>query len=438
MQLIVTHPNADFDAVASQFAASKLWPDATVVRSKRLGRPVHQFFALHKDLFRTREFTDIDPDAVDDVILVDARGRSRLIEHEVLWARRAATPESVRLRIIDHHPASDDDLVGDHEWIEPTGAAVTLLLEQMQCRGIEPTPKEATLFLLGIYADTGSLLFPSTTARDARSAAWLIECGAELPVVGRYLHRAWSTDQRALLIDILSQIETFEVAGLDIGLVAIEPKGTIDGMAEVVGQALAIDGYAALFAAIRLKGSKVQLVARSRSAAVEVGAVARALGGGGHPAAAAAMLRDTTTDAVILAVKRALCADPPHPRQVKDLMTSPVQTVAPDLPLRDLETLLCHAPFKGMPVVREGEVVGMISRRDIEKARRDERMALTVASCMAHHLITATPDDAIEAALAKMTDHDVGRLPVLRGGKLVGILSRTDALRALYGDPPNP
>jgi tRNA nucleotidyltransferase (CCA-adding enzyme) len=76
----------------------------------------------------------------------------------------------------------------------------------------------------------------------------------------------------------------------------------------------------------------------------------------------------------------------------------------------------------------------MISRRDVEKAERDGRAHLTVASCMAHTVCSTTEDTLLEDALAEMERADVGRLPVMRGDRLVGIVSRTDLLAFLYGE----
>ncbi|MCA9659578.1 MAG: CBS domain-containing protein, partial [Myxococcales bacterium] len=91
------------------------------------------------------------------------------------------------------------------------------------------------------------------------------------------------------------------------------------------------------------------------------------------------------------------------------------------------------AGVRGAAVLRDGALRGVITVRDLARARRRGDHELPVASCMSHHLHTTTPDAALEQALAVMTAHDVGHLPVLdAGGALVGLLTRDDLLRALY------
>src|SRR5690606_33281175 len=87
----------------------------------------------------------------------------------------------------------------------------------------------------------------------------------------------------------------------------------------------------------------------------------------------------------------------------------------------------------GVPAVEGGELVGLVSRRDIEKAEGAGRLHLPVSSCMAHHLRTTTSHASLESAFREMQRHDIGRLPVLENGKLVGILTRSDLRGVLYG-----
>ena len=71
--------------------------------------------------------------------------------------------------------------------MEPVGATVTLLVERLQASGLTLAPEEATLLLLGIYEDTGSLTYDTTTGRDAATGAGSPprETNAIIPRIGQ-------------------------------------------------------------------------------------------------------------------------------------------------------------------------------------------------------------------------------------------------------------
>ena len=132
-------------------------------------------------------------------------------------------------------------------------------------------------------------------------------------------------------------------------------------------------------------------------------------------------------------IEEALRSDPPAPQRVADLMSQPVRTLAADLSLGLARSELERWGTTGAPILKQRRLVGVISRRDIDKALKAGRGELPVSSCMAQAIKTATPDEPLSVALDRMVQSDVGRLPVLDGDRLVGIVTRSDILRALYG-----
>lgn len=117
-------------------------------------------------------------------------------------------------------------------------------------------------------------------------------------------------------------------------------------------------------------------------------------------------------------------------------MSSPVHTVTPDTSLRELANQLSTWGHTGACVVRDGSVVSVISRTDLSRAQLRGQLHLKVRSAMSQRLVTTPADASLERMLELLERHDIGRLPVMEDGRLLGIVTRSDVRRALYGHAP--
>jgi CBS domain-containing protein len=153
----------------------------------------------------------------------------------------------------------------------------------------------------------------------------------------------------------------------------------------------------------------------------------------------------------------------PRSQPVASVMTTDVLTFSPDDTVEAAMTSMVERGIDGAPVVDEdGKVVGMLTTGDLivqesqvhvptvislfgaylelpsahRKFDQDLRKALggRVAEVMHDEPHTVTADDTLETAATVMHDHDVSRLPVVRDGRLVGIIARNDILRAIITD----
>lgn len=138
---------------------------------------------------------------------------------------------------------------------------------------------------------------------------------------------------------------------------------------------------------------------------------------------------------------------------VRELMTAEVLTVSPETPLKDVAAILAEHGISGLPVCdAEGRVLGVVSEGDIlfkEQGQRErhggalawlvdgsrykdasKELARTAGEAMTSPAITITPDRPASAAARIMLDHGVNRLPVVREGTLLGIVTRADLVRA--------
>ena len=428
MKLVTSHATTDFDGFASCVAVQKLDPEVRIGLSGGFARDISDFLSLHRDRFPYEDTKDLQLDQVRTLILVDVRRRSRL-QHVASVLDPAAQAKIV---VWDHHPASSDDIRGDEEIVQPVGAVTSLLVEEMIARQIELDPIEATLFALGIHADTGSLSYARTSSRDAAALAWLLGQGARPALVEHFARPPLLPEDRAILINVLSCLEDHMLWGLPIGIAGIQLDEAPPNLGRIVTEALRLTGRPALFCLFRLKRGKCHIIGRSQHEAVPAGSVLEALDGGGHPGAGSAILRDTTLEDAVSVLGDALAARCERPQTVRELMSSPVRTVESTMKLSTLASSLREWRHTGVPVVKDGRLAGVVSFTNVETARREGRLELPVASHMSHVVHTIEPDAPLDSALEKMTELNIGRLPVVDQGRVVGIITRQDVRAFLY------
>lgn len=432
MDLIVSHDHADFDALASQIAAQKLYPNAQIAMPRSVGREVHPYLAMHRDRFRLTEAADVRWNEVRRLIFVDIRARSRVRHLEPYLSPLLDGDAKPKIHIFDHHASREDDLHGELEVVEPVGSTVSLLIERLRVSPTALDVIEATLCALGIHTDTGSLTFANSTSRDARALSWLMDEGAQLSVLNRYLHAPFSLGQRRAITQVMQTAVEYAFGGLRIGVAKVDLEEKLNGLDEVTSRALDTLGYHALFGVFNYSKGRTAVIARGRTDHLNLAELLKPLGGGGHGGAASAMVHDQDPDWVEAQILGSLRANPPKACAARDLMSSPVHTVSVDLPLSEVARRLLEWRHTGVCVMQQGQLKGVLSHRDLEKAIKHNRLHLPAASHMSQAPVTCEPDTPLESALSLMEKRNVGRLPVLRAGRLVGILTRSDLLGALY------
>jgi CBS domain-containing protein len=111
----------------------------------------------------------------------------------------------------------------------------------------------------------------------------------------------------------------------------------------------------------------------------------------------------------------------------KEIMTRDIITVAPDLTVRKLAMTLVKNQISGAPVTgKNGKIVGIVSEADIVAKKGKD-----VKAIMSKKVISVAEDTPVEEIAQLMTKHKIKRLPVMNGGKVVGIVSRADIVNAI-------
>jgi tRNA nucleotidyltransferase (CCA-adding enzyme) len=174
---------------------------------------------------------------------------------------------------------------------------------------------------------------------------------------------------------------------------------------------------------------QIQLIARSSSRAIDVGQIARVFGGGGHSSAAAALIQDVGLEEVLGQLDAALEEHVQPPVTVKEIMSFGVHTLHPDMSLSRADTLVRRYGHEGFPVVEGGQLLGVLTRREIDRALHHGLGDSTVRAYMHTGDMAVSPSDSVATVQQIMTDHGVGQVPVVQEGRVLGIVTRTDLIK---------
>jgi CBS domain-containing protein len=117
-------------------------------------------------------------------------------------------------------------------------------------------------------------------------------------------------------------------------------------------------------------------------------------------------------------------------------MTTDVIIASPTDTIQKIYTMIMESGFSAFPVVKKKRIIGLISRRDLIRTRRVQSVIAhhaqtTIEEIMSKDVITISPDEPIGSAAELLVKHDVSRLPVTDGDRIVGIIDRHDVLRGL-------
>jgi len=177
---------------------------------------------------------------------------------------------------------------------------------------------------------------------------------------------------------------------------------------------------------------QIQLIARSTNDAIDVGKIASGLGGGGHKRASAALIRDMDLKEAEARLLELLEQSVQPAVTVRQIMSFGVRTLSPATTVDEAGALMERYGHEGFPVLDRGQVVGIITQREVGRARRLGLGNAAISMYMTKGRIEVRPDDSIETLQQVMADQGVGQVPVVSDqGEVLGIVTRTDLIRLL-------
>jgi tRNA nucleotidyltransferase (CCA-adding enzyme) len=426
MIAVTTHSNTDFDALASMVAASFLYPGSERVLPSHVNPRVREFLAVHWDLLRIRSRREIDLSGLQRLIVTDTSSWERLDSMQDV-----SGIQGLNITIWDHH-MSPGTINASEVYREEVGASVTLLLEEMKSRDSAFSPVHATLFLLGIYDDTGALTFPCTTSRDAHMAGFMLENGADLNVVSAYLDSSLDDRHIDLFSKMLSSSETFTRGSLRLGICVQDGDKGLNMLPAVVNKFKDIKGLDAALGIFPMSSKKTVVIGRNNARDFDLGAVMRELGGGGHPGAGSAIIQAGVKE-VRERVMGLITNMELKEKAVARAMSPVTEFLLPANSMREAREIMDRTDSQVVLVVDENKkLLGSVSAVQFAKIRDERQWDKPVTSMMRGQVVSVSPDQSLREALHLMSRSEAGFLPVVKKGILMGRITRATIILDMY------
>lgn len=438
MDLILTHEQTDLDGLASMLGAHLLRPEAIALLPRLINRNGKAFLRRYANELPFSDYQALPHESIKSVFLVDTQSLVTL----------RGMNEQTKVTVLDHHPRKVQIHPAWQVELHLTGACTTILVEKLRELAIPLSPIEATLMLLGIYEDTGSLTYSCTTARDAHAVAFLLEQGADLNIASIYLNPPLSNAQQQLYDRLLKDLVQLDIEGYNILVakaIANDLNDEISTVAHKMREFLTPDGLVLLVSTRQ----GIRLVARSTTDNVDMAKLAIHFGGGGHKRASSALIREegrsnaNITDAMLSEVTRRVIETIPQivtpSIKVSQMMSKNPLTLSPEISAIDAAELMKRYGFEGYPVVDNKQLVGLLTRRNVDRAIA-HKLNKTAGDLMTAGSISVYPDDPISKLKDRMATSGWGQVPVLDpdSNEIIGIVTRTDLISTLNHDEELP
>lgn len=430
--IITTHMNADFDALAAMIAASRLYPGATLVFPGSQERNLRNFYiqsAMY--MFNFRNVKEIDLSTVSTLVVVDTRQKSRVNHVAPVFEN-----EGLIVHAYDHHPDTPDDVEYSEGIVNNWGSTATILCHELKRKGITVENREADIIALGIYEDTGSFTFNSTTVHDYMAAAWLLEQGMDVTFVSDLITRDLSADQVALLNTMLEAAQTHDIRNTAVVVTEVSTEEYVNDFALLAHKMLDMEHINVLFALARM-GDRIQLVARSRSPEVDVSQICASFGGGGHASAASASIKDRTPSQVKDELFALLLSHIAPQERVRQLMSHPPILIESDKTITEASEIMTRFGLKAAPVVQAEtrECQGILEHQIADRAVAHGLGHLPATDYLTRSNATVAPESDLYNVMEIVLGQGQRLVPVIENGLVIGVLTRTDLINILIEEP---
>jgi tRNA nucleotidyltransferase (CCA-adding enzyme) len=425
MKVIFGHTNMDLDCFGSIALIKYFYPDYQVVQSHLIHPAARNLYNLYRNRFRFINAKDLSTETVEKISIVDTRSSNRVKEYF-----QHLEGFSGDIEVFDHHLSDFDDIEGATIHIGNYGANTTFIGLDLLRQAIPIAPEDATIALTGIYADTGSFQHDNVTSEDLDVASYMLKNGASIKLAKKFLETLSDRQQINLFRDVMNRLTHKNINGNSLILSYYELQEQVGGLAEVIEKVFEVEKAEAIFCVFYFTENNDSLIiARSNKDSINLDKILNAFGGGGHAKAASALIKNQSGMKAFANLEEHLKNELQPAVKAEEIMKKNVIVVKDTMTLIEASMLLEENNHTGAPVLSQrGELLGMLTLRDIMKGRRNNQMQSSVKGYMSNKVITATKDVTFREIEELLFKNNIGHLPIVQGKSLLGIITRTDYL----------
>lgn len=431
--IITTHKNADFDGFAACVAASLIYDDSVIVLEGEPQQNLKEFLNIYdiqyekENNFKKEYQEEIKNHNFEKVVIVDTADIDRIPVFI-----KSLIEQGIEVDIYDHHPELKEQNIKGNNYSKEVGSATTLVVQKLLENHVVLPDTYETLFLIAIHEDTGNFVYSTTTPLEHQISAELLKGGARIEEVEEFVSLEMTKEQKDLFDKLYNNVQelTLEEVTIHITYSGIDKFiGGLNVITHKLFEALTPD---VLFVVVKM-GKSIYIVARSRVEVIDLNKILSLFGGGGHKKAGSAKTKGLRIQDVINKIKKELRSSFVPVLKAKHIMSSPVRTILSFETVERAHELMFQTGHSGLPVISDNKLVGIVTKKDIEKAMKHGLKNAPVKAIMSTNLKVVDVETSLTQVRRIMAEADIGRIPVLKDGILVGIITRTDLLRATNG-----
>lgn len=425
--VILTHAGADLDAISSQFACSKLYPNSFIINPGSLDINAQKIVSIFGEVLKLTKVREIPYSIKKNIgrfIIVDTNDFERIGEGKNLIEQNP----NAEIVVFDHHQG-DSNIPRAKIVYKKLGANTTLIVDLLKKKKVFLSPFEATLIAFGIFEDTGSFSFPSTTQDDFESMSYLFSFGVDMKIIHHYLSPFLGEEQISLLRMLLEHYEEYKIKGSRVVIACGESENYIPGLSLIAHKLIELVDADIVFVIFKIK-KDIYIIGRSTSPDFNLAPIMSQFGGGGHPTASSSLIRNKSIEYIKEQIINSISLGYFPVLKASHIMSSPVKTVHSSTTVREALTIMVRMGYSGLPVEENNNIVGMVSKRDLEKVLLFDKRDRPVKQFISTQIVKVSTDADLREIEEAMIKKNVGRVLVEKEGEIKGIISRSDLLRA--------